>query len=210
MNNPSRRRSLELVGWLALALAMVSLTGACSSFGPVAAATREAVGSMPLSEDLPAEQFVLELESPVLTGVFDVLFVHEAPTMRMQLFPDVGGKVMDLTVDRLGVTARTPTDTYRAETPLDDAEPHLGLALAMMMSEMVAPVTGERLLGQRTESDGSLSVQLLPALGAGRVTAHLGGDGRIDAYHLSLGILQLSLDGSGAFSGRGFSGRITR
>jgi hypothetical protein len=163
---------------------------------------------MELSERIPADQFLLEIESPFLAGVFDVLFVVEQQVMRAQLFPDVGGKVMDLTVGVDAITATMPGQSYRAALPLQQARPHLALVLAAMLAELMAPVTAARVVGERIDSDGQIEVQLRPALGTGEVTAELGPAGRIHRYQILLGAISFTLDADGSFAGRGFSGRL--
>lgn len=191
--------------WMLVACLMFS---ACRNFGPASMETRGLVRAMALSERIPTDQFVLEIESPYLAGVFDVLLVLEQQTMRAQLFPDVGGKVLDLTVAPGAISATMPGKSYRAIEPLQQAEPHLALVLAAMLAELAAPVTASRVIGERVGGDGQLEVLLQPALGAGEVTAELGRDGQICRYQIRLGLLNFWLLADGSFAGRGFSGRL--
>ncbi|MFT4839621.1 MAG: hypothetical protein ACI8UD_001843 [Planctomycetota bacterium] len=192
----------------ALLLAASVVMSGCQGFASASPATQQLVRAMELSERIPADQFLLEIESPYLAGVFDVLFVVEQQSMRAQLFPDVGGKVLDLTVGPDAITATMPGESYRAEPPLQQAEPHLALVVALMLSELMAPVTAARVVGERIGSEGLIEVQLRPALGAGEVTAELARSGRIHRYQIRLGVLSFTLDADGAFAGRGFSGRL--
>lgn len=203
-----KRQAVHLGKVLSLA-AFVVVSG-CQGFAPVSPATQQLVRAMELSERIPADQFLLEIESPYLAGVFDVLFVVEQQTMRAQLFPDVGGKVLDLTVGPQVITATMPGESYRAEPPLQQAEPHFALVLAAMLGELMAPVTAMRVVGERIGREGRIEVQLRPALGAGEVTAELAPNGRIHRYQIRLGMLSFTLDADGAFAGRGFSGRLCR
>lgn len=201
-----KRQAVRICALLLLAASLV-LSG-CHSFAPASPATQQLVRAMELSERIPADQFLLEIESPYLAGVFDVLFVVEQQIMRAQLFPDVGGKVMDLTVGLDAITATMPGQSYRAVLPLQQAQPHLALVLAAMLSELMAPVTAARVVGERIGSGGQIEVQLRPALGTGEVTAELGPTGRIQCYQISLGVLSFTLGADGSFAGRGFTGRL--
>ncbi|MFT4515270.1 MAG: hypothetical protein ACI91B_003984 [Planctomycetota bacterium] len=201
------KQQMARLGTFLLLAACLVLSG-CHSFAPASPATQQLVRAMELSERIPTDQFLLEIESPYLAGVFDVLFVVEQQTMRAQLFPDVGGKVLDLTVGPDAISATMPGKTYRAEAPLHQAEPHLALVLAAMLAELMAPVTPARVVGERLGSDGQIAVRLRPALGAGEVTAGLGPNGHIQRYQISLGVLSFTLDADGTFAGRGFSGRL--
>lgn len=185
----------------------VGLVVGCRGFHPATAATRGLVKPMELAAEVPCERFVVELESPFLTGVYDALCVDEQHTVRLQLFPDVGGKVLDVTLEPSLITAEMLDSSYRADAPFAAAEPHLALALAGMLAELrTAP--GGRVLGERVGSQGGLEVQLAPALGSGTVVATLAADGQIQCYRIGLGVLQFTLSADGFFSGRGFSGRL--
>jgi hypothetical protein len=152
---------------------------ACQGFAPAQPQTLQRLRAMSLSEQIPCERFVLEIESPYLAGVFDVLCVVAAGSVRVQLFPEVGGKVMDLSIAEAAITAQMPGQSYRAEPPFDDASPHLALLLAAMLGELRAPVVADRVLGEQVQGNGRLAVLLRPALGSGRVIAELAHDGRV-------------------------------
>lgn len=200
-----------------LAIAALCLLAGCRSFEPATAATKAAVQPMLLAAQLPADQFVFEIDSRHLAGVYDALHVvDEGPdggcTERLQLFPDVGGKVLDLTVTASAITCHTPEGSYRAAAPFAAAEPHLALVLAAMLAELRSAPTPARIVGQRRASGGGsgrvTEVQLLPALGSGTVVAELAADGRIQCYRIVLGYLEFALRTDGSFQGRGFAGRL--
>ncbi|MCK5940445.1 MAG: hypothetical protein KAI24_00640 [Planctomycetes bacterium] len=190
--------------WLAALLAL----GGCRTFAPPTAELLGRLRPMPLAGEL-GEQFVLELNSDRLAGVFDAVQVVDGDALRMQLFPDIGGKVFDLTVRAGAVVAVTPDGDYRAEPPLEQASPHLALVLAAMLCELREPLGAARVLGQRVGGEpGQVELLLRPALGSGRVVATVGPDGAVEAYDFELGWLAFRLARDGAFAGRGFSGRV--
>jgi hypothetical protein len=186
--------------------ALLSSLAACASFTTPSAATLAHIAPAPVAARLPG-RFELELATSGLTGTFDAVVAVEGSSFRVQVFPDVGGKVLDLMVGADRVVATMPGSRYEASAPLDGAEPHLALALALVFAELLAPVRGERVLGERAVGDG-VEVELRPALGAGRVRAALDGNGAVARYELALGRIELTLTGDGAFAGRGASGRI--
>ena len=186
---------------------MSGLVVGCRGFRPATDATRALVKPMELAAKVPSEQFVVELESPFITGVYDALCVVDQQTLRVQLFPDVGGKVLDVTIGPLQITAEMPGSSYRANAPFAAAEPHLALGLAAMLGELRTAIRG-RVLGERVGSHGAIEVQLVPALGSGTVVAELAEDGRVQCYRIGLGVLQFTLNADGSFEGRGFAGRL--
>lgn len=180
----------------------------CRSFGPPRDATLLRIAPMPLARGLEPGQFVLELLSPGLAGTFDAVWGIDADGLRLQLFPDVGGKVLDLRIGADTVTAELPGSSYRATAPLDRAPPHLALVLAAVMAELAAPIDRARVLGERIGADGRTEVRLLPALGSGAVTATLAADGAIAAYAIELGAIRLLLTADGIFVAPGLSGHV--
>lgn len=196
-------RFARAIGWL-----LVVFVGGCHGFAPATPETLLRIRAMALAQQLPTEQFVLEIESAHLAGVFDVLCRSEPEALRLLLFPDVGGKVMDVLASPSAITAILAGQTYRAVAPLDQAEPHLALLLGAMLIELRADVGTDRVLGERRSAAGQVEVQLRPALQAGTVFAELAADGRIASYQITLGWLQFTLLADGSFVGRGFTGKL--
>ncbi len=182
----------------------MALAAGCQGFAPPAPATLQRLRPMPLARELPP-RFELEIESQLLTGVFDAVFAVGDQGFALQLFPDIGGKVFDLAVGRDRVVAATPAGPYLATAPLDSAPPHLALVLAAAFAELLAPVAASRVLGERPLGDGGMEVLLQPALGSGRVVARLAGDGTVAAYTIELGHLRFTLDADGRVSARGLA-----
>jgi hypothetical protein len=168
----------------------------------------ELVRAMPLAAQIPSDDFVIEVESPYLSGVFDVLCAHDPEAIQLQMFPDVGGKVLDLTIRQNAIDASMSGDSYQATAPFDAAEPHLALLLAVILTELQSPIVAERIIGERHGSDGLLEVKLAPILRGGRVIAEVRQTGEIRCYRIRFGALEFSLAADGTFVGRGFMGRI--
>ena len=104
------------------------------------------------------------------------------------------------------VRAELPGASYAAAAPLDRAEPHLALVLAMVLAELLAPVEPQRVRGERLAGNGVSQLDLWPALGNGTVRAMVGADGAIEAYAFELGWLSFTLAADGALAGRGVRG----
>lgn len=161
---------------------------------------------MPLAAAWPG-RFELEIASPGLTGTFDGVCGTDAAGFRVQLFPEVGGKVLDVAVGRDRIVAELPGSRYEALAPLDRAEPHLALVLAVVFAELLAPVTAERVLGERSVA-GGVELRLRPALMAGEVRVTLTPDGSVATYRCWLGWLDVTLAADGVITGRGVRGRL--
>lgn len=188
------------------ALASLAAVAACAGFGPPRAQTLARLGALPCAALVPG-RFVVELESPGLAGIFDAVAAVGASSCRLQLFPDVGGKVLDLELRGGALVADLAGSSYSAAAPLDRAEPHLALLFAALLAELLAPVTAERVLGERVAGE-RIEVVLRPALGSGRVVATLAADGRVAACSITLGRMQVELAADGTFRGSGCSGRL--
>lgn len=189
-------------------VAVVALLAGCASFAAPRPETLAKVRPMPLASLVPG-RFEVELVSPGLTGTFDAVCAVSGSGARMQWFPDVGGKVLDLKVGADSVVADLPGHHYEARAPLDVAEPHLGLVFAMVLAELLAPIAPARVQGERVH-DGATELRLLPALGGGTVTARLAADGAIDRYRLQLGWIDCTLSADGVLRGRGCAAHLRR
>ena len=188
---------------------LLLLLAGCSSFSPPTALTLAKVAPMALAGLLPG-RFELELTTPSLTGTFDAICVVEASSFRLQLFPDVGGKVLDLVVCENTVTADMPGSRYEAKAPLAAAPPHLGLALAALLAELLAPVGPDRVVGERQVAGAGVEVQLRPALGSGSVSARLSAAGSIESYAIQVGWIEFVCTAAGEIRGRGVAGQLRR
>lgn len=192
---------------IALAVAAAALAG-CQGFAPADPATAAAVRPMPLAVIVPG-RCELELQSPGLSGTFDAVVARDGDGVRLQLFPDVGGKVLDLRVGADGVTADFAGQPYRATAPLADAPPHLALALAAVVGELASPVRPERVAGVRRRADAT-EVQLQGGCVGLPVVAQVAADGAITAYTWRLQGFAFSLAADGGFAGPGFRGWLRR
>ena len=179
--------------------ALAAFAASCASFGPPRPATLARIAPMAIAAR-PFERFEFEIESPALTGTFDGVIAAAPNGFALQLFPDVGGKVLELDVDLAAgeVSGTTP------QGPLD---PRFANVLAAMFAELRAPVagarvSGERVVGERTE------VALDAAFRAASVTAALDPNGAVASYTIALGYVSCVLQADGRFVGTRFRGRL--
>ena len=180
--------------------AAAALLAACHSFAAPRPATCAAIRPMPMAAS-PFERFELELASPALTGTFDGVIADTPAGFRLQLFPDVGGKVLDLEV----VVA---TGDARGTSPDGPVDPRFAAVLAAMFAEVRARVGGERVLGERTAGDGGIEVQLVPAFGTDPVVARLDPGFAIASYSFDLGRVEFVLHADGRLAGPRFAGHL--
>ncbi|MFK7739604.1 MAG: hypothetical protein AB8H80_04710 [Planctomycetota bacterium] len=225
---PTKRRPSHILGAL-LAAAAATQTSGCRGFDRPRAETLLELRAMPWTQELFDSAFEIEIDGPMLAGIFDAVLARagggdavgaaetsaEAPALavRLQLFPDLGGKVLDVVASPLGIFATGDASrgapAYRAEPPLDRAEPHLALLLGALLAEVTCPPAPARVLGERRAAEGR-ELQLRPALAAGSVVVMLEPSGEVRRYRISIGWLQISVEADGRFevSGADLRGRI--
>jgi len=179
--------------------ALAAFAAGCASFGPPRAATLARLAPMAIAAR-PFERFELEIASPALTGTFDGVIAGTANGFALQLFPDVGGKVLELEVD-LATAVATGT------TPSGPLEPRFATVLAAMFAELRAPVVAERVRGERVAGGGA-AVELRAAFGDRPVVAALDSDGAVAGYTFDLGAVGFALRADGSFDGPRFRGRL--
>ncbi len=134
------------------------LATGCASFAPP---TPELLQQLP---DLAGRNLratlAVHAELPQLSGVFEgVLVVRPAPypSIRLQLYPDIGGKVLDIAANAAGVTIYTesPPRTWSFEEGRPPRELLLPVLLAVTLQEHFAPLR-PRLEGARRSAPDRL------------------------------------------------------
>jgi len=187
-------------------IALLPWLTACAGFAPPSAGTAARLRSMALADAVPG-RCELEIESPGLNGAFDAVVAVDERAVRLQVFPDVGGKLIDLRMAADAITADIGGVAYRAAPPYGEAELGLALVLGAIVGELATPVTPARLLGERRRGD-VVEVLLAAGRGGSPVCATLAADGRIAAMAWHGLRVPFTLRADGTFAGPGFRGRI--
>jgi hypothetical protein len=126
---------------------------------------------------------VVRIDAPFLSGVFDARLVAacgSAPRVRLQLFPEVGGKILDLAASAAGAAGAVPPAglDWRTELGAASPPPHTMLFFAVTLLERFASLTPERALGVRRRG-GLVEVSLRPVVAGTEVIAVLGAPGEV-------------------------------
>ena len=141
--------------WLSLLL----LPTGCRSWGPPSKATLAAVAGLPAAPSRPSRARVrVTIESDTLRGTFGALMVidPQGPKVRLQIFPDIGPKLLDLVATPRRFAGRLGND--RIDTSPDDAPRHLLVFMAFTLLEMAAPLTPDR-IEEAKDAPGTLRIR---------------------------------------------------
>jgi hypothetical protein len=138
------------------------------------------------------EAGVVRIESGWLSGTFEARGAARTgrqPACRLQLFPDIGGKVLDVSAasDRIRGLLPQPQVHYAWDVAQVESPPlHLLACIAITLLEHCAPVSPERVLAARV-SDSGVELTLRPVVAGSEVVARLDGQGRLVARRYRLG-----------------------
>ena len=173
----------------AAAVALAAAAG-CAGFVEPSPEVRALVRGAPRDPDGPVRCRVrVGVESPWLHGWFEGVCLAETgarPRVRLQLFPDMGGKALDLlaTPERIaGVLPLTGEGATHAVP--EPGRPTAIYCLGASLLEHHAPLTETRLRGMRPASEGH-ALLLAPAVPGLRVVAVVGPDGAVRRRELTL------------------------
>lgn len=175
--------------WGAFIIACLLQTG-CASFGPpsteLAAQLREHA-----PPPAPARQRALvEVEGERFAGTFDAVLIWDGTrsSARLQLLPEVGGKVLDLAITPARIVGYLPPAGIALEHALAGPQPpprHVLTFIAASVLEVGTPITPERVLGERA-SEGGRELSLRPVFPGLELHARVDLQGRLvsRAYRL--------------------------
>lgn len=122
----------------------------------------------------------VHLKSPWIEGQFDGVLLARtglAPRVRLQAFPDLGGKVLDVLARPDRVIGYLPQSNEGGDhaLPLDGIPTALD-CLGISLLEHFAPLGDDRVLGMKEYADG-WSIRLRPVVEEIEMTAWLDNDG---------------------------------
>ena len=162
------------------------LVQACATWrAPTPAELQRILAAAPRVAAAQATTAEITMHSERLNGTFSGVLASEcAGRARLQLFPDVGGKILDLYADPQRVLGVIPQAGVRIDGPANDGTlpRHVLVFFAITLLEHETPLIRERVLLVR-DTGGSLLVQLAPRIFGSEVEAELGADGRLLARH---------------------------
>jgi len=103
----------------------------------------------------------------------------ESPAVRLQCFPDLGGKALDVLATPARMAGVVVQLNQGCDLAMPTSEtPNPVTMMGASMLEFHAPVTRDRVLGQRA-ADGGWWLALKPVVAGVRIMVWLGPDGRI-------------------------------
>jgi hypothetical protein len=160
----------------------------------------------------------VDVESQELSGRFEARVaacLGPSPRARMQWFPDLGAKVLDLLAAPDAVRASIPPAgiEFEHDATAGTAPRHLLYWMAVSLLEQLVPLDGDRVLGTWRE-DGREWLSLRPLCEGTEVAAHLDGSGRVCERRFGHRHVHWSVTSSGTgpevvtVSGTGFSLRV--
>lgn len=128
------------------------------------------------------EKVVAKIVSPWMSGEFDGVILArtgDSPRVRLQLYPDVGGKILDLSASRDRITGYLPQARQGSDHALPlRGRPDVILVLGILLLEHYSGRWADRASGMR-ESDEGWEVRLRPVARALDVFVFVGRDGRV-------------------------------
>jgi len=151
-----------------LAALLFLLASACSGFAPPTSAQ---LGGLPFADATPPfarRKFRMSVDSPWLTGEYDGVaqarIQSGPPAVRVQVFGDLGPKMMDLLArpDRIAGYFPQPREGVDCALP-SEAAPHLLLFMGATLFEDFLPLRRERVAGIR-EEEGGAWLRLTPVI----------------------------------------------
>ena len=179
---------------VATAVVAALVLSSCRSFAPP---SPELLAVLPPAHDTQFLQRQIEftIDSPDLSGVFEGILVARAGSdaaVRLQLFPDVGGQVLDLAIDSDAIEALRADfeEPFHAALPPDERmEASLPLFFAVTLVEHFTPLAPQRIIGARKWEDG-WEIKLQPHSSGVRVRAYVDGEGNVVRRRFKYGFLK--------------------
>ncbi len=165
-----------------MVLSFTALAG-CRSFEPLSPEVAGVLGQRSEHEPPTRRRAQVELEGMLLAGVYEAVLLSSGgatPDLRLQLFPDVGGKLVDLVVGPRSVAVWIAPQGWFLSHPRSSVGPERLMLMTWVGSllETVTPITPGRVRGQRAV-DGGYELLLEPAVPGMRVVARIDAEGRL-------------------------------
>ena len=181
----------------ALLLALVAASAlACSPLPPTDPPPTFLLSWLDAHADLRSQEFErkqgrVRLESPYLSGTYSIALIRrrgDDPAVRLQLYPELGGRVLDLSATASSFAGLIPpADVAVAwESGAGKQPRHFFTCLAASLMEEGRALSSERALGAAPGPEKTWRVQLTPAFEGLEVVARFDPYGVIDRMEYSL------------------------
>jgi hypothetical protein len=199
---------------IAALAAAICAVHSCSSFGPPPPELRELLGAPPCGAAAPLRdtwraQGRVEIDSRWISGDYEAVVVAETapfPRARLQLFPALGGKLMDVLATPKRLAGTIPAAGIALDwSSADGAPPRALLAfVALGLLEQVQPLTWPRARAARRDGDG-WELELEPCFPGVEQWALIDGQGELRERRYRVGGASWTERfGPHRFEGRGF------
>jgi hypothetical protein len=153
-------------------LAPLLLLAGCAGFAEPTAADLEALRAPPPPGPFVRIRATVDVDGRWLAGTFEAVAIARSgddPAVRLQLFPDLGGKALDLAARRDRITGWFPQTGEGIDRALPgEARAHPLVFIGITLLEQLSPVRPERVRGVR--AGPSPEYLLRPAVEGVRVT----------------------------------------
>ncbi len=141
-----------------LLLALTTLLVGCQSWQPIPAAERKQLARRDTTSTGVRIEAQVTVRSERLTGDFRCLMVADpgvTPRVRLQLYPDLGGKILDLVATDAQLIGFLADDSTRLQVAAGTAAPrHFLTFLALTLLERHRSITAESFIDRRDGSRG--------------------------------------------------------
>jgi len=165
------------------------LAAGCSGFAPVTPQQVETLRGSDETFSFTRCKFRMSVDSAWLTGEFDGVAVATggsgSPAARVQVFGDLGPKVLDVASRPHRIVGYFPQTMEGVDCALpDEAAPHLLLFLGATVLEDLLPFQSSRIVGIRTEEEGTW-LRLKPVLSGVHTDLLRAGSGELQKRRFS-------------------------
>ncbi|MFT5289871.1 MAG: hypothetical protein ACI82F_001942 [Planctomycetota bacterium] len=221
-SNPSKRGWSAPIRGLVLALGLMPLAACLSGYNSFSPTNSPPTFLLSwLDANGPAESHAFErtqgrvrIESPYLSGTFTSALIRRRgvdPAVRLQLYPELGGRVLDLTATPYGFEGIIPPADIDVSWSLSDGKPprHFFSFLAASLMEESANLSAERAIGAAPGPEHSWLVALTPNFEGLKVVATLDAHGILKGKEYTLRNVSWTQDTQGQRSIVGVDFRMT-
>jgi hypothetical protein len=159
-------------------LALLALA-ACRGFSPVPPALAERIDERAeRGASAGVAKGMVEIESRDLGGSFRALYAWRDARARLQLWPDLGDKLLDCAADESAWFARRAGEGPSGRRSWSERARDPARFFAMTILEHATPLRAARIRGARRHGEGTWELNVAPASRSGTLRVVVDADGR--------------------------------